>query len=131
MRRLVLVTVVLAAAGLGAIWYLSAPRGGAHVDVVIPALSEAGGRGQAAYGRYCAECHGAKADGSDKGPPLIHKIYEPGHHGNSSIATAVRRGASGHHWPYGDMKPVKGVTDQELVDMIAFIRETQYGNGIF
>ena len=33
----------------------------------------------------CATCHGADLKGSDKGsnqgPPLLHKIYEPSHHG--------------------------------------------------
>jgi mono/diheme cytochrome c family protein len=99
--------------------------------VIVPELSEAGLRGQTAFGKYCATCHGADAGGTGSGPPLIHKLYHPGHHGDMAFAQAARRGSQAHHWGFGDMPPVAGVSDADLADIIAFIRETQKANGIF
>ncbi len=129
MRRAM--TGLAVAAAAGAVYFFAARDGPGGGEVVIPALSDSGARGQVAYGRYCASCHGGKADGTDKGPPLIDRIYQPGHHGDASFAAATRRGARGHHWSFGDMKPVEGVSDRELADLIAFIREVQHANGIF
>ena len=42
-----------------------------------------------------------------------------------------RRGSQAHHWGFGDMPTVAGVSDADLADIIAFIRETQKANGIF
>ncbi len=132
MRRMRLAMTGLAvAAAAVAVYFFVAPDGANSDEVVIPALSEPGARGQAAYGRYCASCHGAKADGTDKGPPLIHPVYHPGHHGDAAFVAATRRGAKGHHWPFGDMKPVAGVSDAEVADIIGFIREVQKANGLF
>ncbi|WP_162224912.1 c-type cytochrome [Neptunomonas antarctica] len=73
------------------------------MDVKIGALSESAQKGQLAFNHTCSECHGDNAEGSLKGPPLIHGIYNPGHHSNQSVISAVRKGVQQHHWPYGDM----------------------------
>jgi hypothetical protein len=44
---------------------------------------------------------------------------------------AARQGSRAHHWSFGDMPPVPGVSDAELADIIAFVREVQHANGIF
>ena len=129
-KRIATLTVTLLIAA-GAVYFFSQRDEANGVEVTLPALSEAGQRGQAAYGTHCAECHGAKGEGTDKGPPLIHEIYHPGHHGDASIAAAVMQGSRGHHWPFGDMKPVEGVSESQILDIIAFIREVQRANGIF
>ncbi len=129
MRR-TMAGLAVAAAAI-AVFLLVAPGDPGGGAVVIPELSDSGARGQVAFGRYCASCHGAKADGTDKGPPLIDRLYHPGHHGDASFVAAARRGATGHHWRFGDMKPVAGVSDGELADLIGFIREVQHANGIF
>jgi mono/diheme cytochrome c family protein len=100
-------------------------------EVMIPALSGAGARGQVAYVRVCASCHGDKIDGTEKGPPLMHPFYNPGHHGDAAFVAATRRGAKAHHWQFGDMKPVDGVSDTELAEIIRFVREVQKANGLF
>jgi len=48
--------------------------------------------GATLFAKNCAGCHGQGAAGSDKGPPLVHKIYEPSHHGDGSFYRAVRQG---------------------------------------
>ena len=70
------------------------------------------------------------AAGSDKGPPLVHKIYEPSHHGEESFYLAVRQGVRSHHWPFGDMPPVDGLSDDEVGRIIAYVRELQRAAGI-
>jgi mono/diheme cytochrome c family protein len=123
-----MVLVGAAALGLGVQFAGSASLGGA---VVIPELTEAGSRGQAAFGTYCASCHGADAGGTGSGPPLIHRIYHPGHHGDMAFVMAARRGSRAHHWEFGNMPPVAGISDAEIADIIAFIREVQKANGVF
>ena len=131
MRRNHLALAAMAGAavlGAGAYFAMAASQGG---GVVIPQLTEAGARGQAAFGKFCATCHGTDAGGTGSGPPLIHKLYHPGHHGDMAFVMAAKRGARAHHWNFGNMPPVEGITDAEIADIVAFIRETQYANGVY
>ncbi len=99
--------------------------------VKVPDLSAPAREGESAFNRYCVECHGASAAGSDKGPSLVHRIYNPNHHSDQAFVLAARRGSRAHHWRVGDMKPVPKVTDQELIAIIRYVRELQRANGIF
>lgn len=65
-----------------------------------------------------------------KGPPLIHQIYNPGHHSDQSIYNAMRNGVRQHHWPYGDMPKQEGIGFYEASAIVKFIREVQDANGI-
>ena len=130
MRRIYLLVGAVVIATVAAVYFL-AGREQAPPEVAMPQLSRAAILGQGAFGRYCAECHGKNGEGApEKGPPLIHIYYEPGHHGDTAFVAAVRQGARGHHWSFGDMKPVEGVSDRELTQIILFVREVQRANGI-
>lgn len=110
----------------------TAPEGKAIVAVVVPELTGDAALGASAFEGVCAGCHGANAGGIDgKGPPLVHKIYEPGHHGDFAFVRAAKSGVSGHHWPFGDMPPVEGITDADIAAIITYIRTLQQANGIF
>ena len=101
------------------------------VEIRMPAqLSLMADLGGGVFNGACAECHGKNAVGTDKGPPLIHKIYEPSHHSDFSFVRAVKQGVRQHHWPYGNMPPQPGITDEETLAIIEFIREVQRENGI-
>lgn len=140
--RFVSFAAIALIAAAGAFWLSRAPdpsaaaasADGALVAVTLPDLSAQGRAGQQAFGQFCASCHGAEAGGRDgsegSGPPLIHKIYEPGHHGDMAFVMAARNGVRAHHWRFGDMAPVEGVSDDALRDIIAFVREVQRANGI-
>ncbi|HUS55520.1 MAG TPA: cytochrome c [Thermohalobaculum sp.] len=128
MRRVLLGLSGAAALALGTQFAGSASLGS---GVTVPELSEAGSRGQTAFGAYCASCHGADAGGTGSGPPLIHKIYHPGHHGDMAFVSAARQGSRAHHWSFGNMPPVAGISDAEIADIIIFVREVQQANGIF
>lgn len=101
------------------------------VDVTLPpALSVKAQRGAKAFADNCAACHGDRGSGSDKGPPLIHNIYNPGHHGDEAFYLAMQRGVRQHHWPYGNMPPQTQVNTAMAGHVIAYIREVQVANGI-
>ena len=103
-----------------------APASGS-VAAAQPAAADGGA---AVFERKCADCHGREAEGSDKGPPLVDKIYEPGHHADVSFYLAVRQGVRGHHWPFGDMPVVEGVSDEQITDLVAYVRGLQRAAGI-
>jgi mono/diheme cytochrome c family protein len=101
-----------------------------HVDVEVGHLSSTASKGQVVFNTNCASCHGIDAAGGIGGPPLIHNIYNPGHHSNASFIRAVRNGVKQHHWQFGDMPPQKHVAFGDMVFLMKFIREIQQQNGI-
>ncbi len=103
---------------------------GPMIDAPTPALSAEAGRGAALFANKCLACHGPNAAGSDKGPPLVHKIYEPGHHADEAFYRAVQQGVQSHHWPFGNMAPMVDVSDDEIGQIIAYVRALQVANGI-
>lgn len=98
--------------------------------LTVPRLSAVGEAGRLAFNDECASCHGRDAFGGEGGPPLIHQLYEPGHHGDEAIRLAVRNGVSAHHWRFGDMPAQPYVAPESLDAIVAFLRETQAANGI-
>lgn len=106
---------------------------GAIVSVALPdTLSERATMGKTAFEAKCAACHGTNAAGRDgKGPPLVHKIYEPNHHADIAFVMAVRNGVRSHHWTFGNMPPVEGLTEADTKMIAAYVRELQKENGIF
>ena len=104
--------------------------GAATVSVVAAELSEEGKQGEAAFNANCAACHGESAAGTKLGPPLIHDIYNPGHHSDQAFYLAAANGVRAHHWNYGDMPAQPQVSREEVTTIIRYIRELQEANGI-
>lgn len=104
---------------------------GAHLEVRVPELSTGAAEGAEVFAANCASCHGANAAGSNKGPPLVHRYYEPNHHSDSTFHAAVRVGVRAHHWRYGNMPPVPDVSDGDIGLVVRYLRELQKANGIF
>lgn len=94
-------------------------------------LSAKARQGEIAFNARCAVCHGVNAVGTALGPPLAHRIYEPGHHRDFAIRNAIRNGVAAHHWQFGDMPPVSGVSDDEVAAIICYVRAVQRAAGIF
>lgn len=87
--------------------------------------------GKRAFEVKCAVCHGENAAGTNgTAPPLIHKTYEPGHHGDMSFLMAVENGVQSHHWGFGNMPPISGLSRGEVKYIVAYVRELQRENGI-
>jgi mono/diheme cytochrome c family protein len=137
-RRLLLVVGAILAVGALVARYGFAPEAGPPAgsgtplaEVSVPALSGAAKAGETAFNQYCATCHGKNAAGRDgAGPPLVHIVYEPNHHSDAAFLLAARRGVRAHHWSFGDMPPVEGVTDAEIGRIVAYVRTLQQANGI-
>lgn len=85
--------------------------------------------GQELFNKNCSQCHGAEAAGSDLGPPLVHELYLPYHHPDFSFHAAVNKGVKMHHWFFGDMPPIPGVTDEEVGRIICYVRTLQRDSG--
>ena len=133
--RNILIAIILLGAGLFIYRNLAAPEavptGAALASVLVPDLSPGAQDGEKLFNRSCASCHGNNAAGKDGiAPPLIHKIYEPNHHGDASFHLAAMNGARAHHWPFGDMPPVDGITGNDVDKIVVYVRELQRANGI-
>lgn len=113
-------TAVLVLAGCGA--------GGSEDRIPIqdPELVESG---STLYAVHCAECHGDDLRGTDRGPSHLSEVYEPGHHSDEAFLVAVMTGVAPHHWDYGPMPPVQGLTEADVEAIVAFVREIQRVEG--
>ncbi len=87
-------------------------------------------KGDTLFHEKCSGCHGNRGMGSDKGPPLIHKIYEPSHHADLSFYRAVNTGVQRHHWQFGNMPPISDMTPEDVAHIVAYIRKQQRRAGI-
>lgn len=110
----------------------SLSQGDPIVVVALPeTLSGDAQIGKRVFDLKCASCHGENAAGQEGiAPPLVHKIYEPGHHSDASFLAAARRGVRAHHWRFGNMPPVDGLTDADVKYIAGYVRELQRENGI-
>lgn len=85
--------------------------------------------GAALYAAKCASCHGADLRGTALGPSHLSVVYEPGHHSDVSFRAAVLNGVQPHHWNFGPMLPVPGLTDEQIDSIVAFVRTIQAEKG--
>lgn len=81
--------------------------------------------GATVYAENCASCHGADLRGTSQGPSQLSIVYEPNHHSDDSYRAAIRNGAPQHHWGFGNMPAIQGITDDEIELVIQFIRQQQ------
>lgn len=94
-----------------------------------PATEPSGSGGADLYAQNCASCHGADLGGTDDGPSHLSSFYEPNHHGDDAFRSAISNGSRQHHWNFGDMPPVTGLTDAEVDDIISYVRSEQERRG--
>lgn len=147
--KTVTVAIAFIAAFVGVGWWLFAPggneqnptaasdavavaQGSPMVEVQVPeTLSGQAQIGQRGFEGLCAQCHGENAAGRQGiGPPLVHRIYEPSHHADAAFLLAAQNGVRAHHWNFGNMPPVEGVTRADVMAITAYVRELQRANGI-
>jgi mono/diheme cytochrome c family protein len=67
--------------------------------------------GEHAFADHCGGCHGWYAGGTESSPSLLESSFDA-----DVIESSVREGR-------GTMPAVGGIEDQELADIIAFVRE--------
>lgn len=104
--------------------------GGASGEVDIPPQdSDLVARGADLYAANCAECHGTDLRGTDRGPSHLSIVYEPSHHSDGAFLVAVLAGSPQHHWDFGPMLPVPGLSEGDVEAIVAFVREAQRREG--
>jgi len=119
--------VILVALGAMAACDSSQPKaasGGAPVPADLQT-------GEAKFNANCAACHGPQGTGTQQGPPLVHKIYEPNHHGDAAFQRAAANGVRAHHWEFGNMPKIDGVTPDEVDHIVRYVRWLQKQAVIF
>ncbi|WP_273364703.1 c-type cytochrome [Simplicispira suum] len=134
-KGLLFVLVAALAGGAALLWmqtqrHSQATSTNATQAVKVPEYSMMARAGLVAFEATCARCHGSNGTGTDKGPPLLHEIYNPGHHPDGAFVSAVRQGVRRHHWNFGDMPSQPKVTDREIAEIVRYVRELQVANGI-
>lgn len=97
--------------------------------VIEPQDPETAAAGAELYAAHCAECHGSDLRGTDKGPSHLSIIYEPAHHADGAFLSAIQRGSRAHHWGFGDMPPIEGLSADDIAAITAFVREQQRVEG--
>ncbi|WP_108665722.1 c-type cytochrome [Euzebya rosea] len=94
---------------------------GATADVAV---------GEELYQANCAQCHGVDLRGTDQGPPHLDAVYLPNHHADISFFLAVRDGVRPHHWNFGPMPSIDGLSDDDVTDIVAYVRAQQQAAGL-
>ena len=117
------IAIIMAAALAGC----ASGDGGESVSVVEPDAD----KGAALFAASCALCHGESGVGTQTGPPLVHRIYEPGHHSDDSFRNAMKNGVASHHWNFGNMPARPELSDGDIEDIIAYVRAIQREAGIY
>ncbi len=140
-QKPILIAGTIIAAALGVMYYsgtfdqsagkMAKADGEPTVNVIVPKLSQIAKLGEEDFNANCAACHGKNAAGTNSGPPLVHRIYEPNHHADISFKLAANRGVRAHHWGFGNMPPQTHVKDHEMARIVTYVRELQKANGIF
>jgi mono/diheme cytochrome c family protein len=97
----------------------------------LPPTPAAHQMGEQLFDRNCAGCHGVRAGGTDKGPPLAHRVYEPSHHSDHAFHLAARTGVAAHHWRFGNMPPQPQVTEGDVRQIVDYVRWVQRETGIY
>lgn len=87
--------------------------------------------GEQKFTANCSACHGAGGVGTKQGPPLVHKVYEPNHHGDVAFLRAAANGVKSHHWQFGDMPKIDAVKPDDVEQIVKYVRWLQKQAGIF
>lgn len=81
--------------------------------------------GELLYQANCALCHGSDLRGTDQGPSHLSEVYVPSHHADGAFVLAVQVGTRAHHWNFGDMLPIDGLSSEDVEAIVAYVREQQ------
>ncbi len=98
-------------------------------QTTVDAPAEVLEAGERLYASSCSKCHGIDLRGSETGPSFLSIVYEPDHHGDVAFVLAARNGVRAHHWNFGPMLPVEGLSDEDIEAIVAYVRVVQEREG--
>jgi len=86
-------------------------------------------RGKEVYFQRCVMCHGESGDGNNGMAANFREEWHRFTKSDEELANSIRNGfqSAGKHYTAGAMPP-QFLTDQELNDVISYLRET-FGSG--
>ena len=87
--------------------------------------------GESLFTANCSVCHGTVGEGTQTGPPLVHAIYNLNHHPDFAFHNAVNKGVPQHHWVFGDMAPRPGLSEDNVNNIVCYMRQLQVDEGIY
>ena len=87
-------------------------------------------RGEVLFTSNCVVCHGEQAMGNPNGPPLVHELYAADSYSDEEFRTAVNEGVPQRHWDAGAMPSMRGLSDEQIDDIIAYVHEKQREAGL-
>lgn len=61
---------------------------------------------------------------------MLDSVYEPGHHPDVAFVAAALMGVRSHHWDFGNMPPIEGITEQRVLAIAEYVRGEQPRVGI-
>ena len=93
----------------------------AIVFLSVCGMSFAGAtEGKAVFTAKCASCHGPNGEGKDAIAKMMKVEMKPlGSQSDDDIKQAVTQGK-------GKMKPIAGLTDQQVSDVIAYVKTLKH-----
>ena len=78
--------------------------------------------GEQKFNANCSRCHGMGGVGTTQGPPFVHKVYEPNHHGDAAFHQAAAKGVKARHWQFGDMPKIDAVKPEDVDQIVKYVR---------
>ena len=87
--------------------------------------------GQTSFNQNCSQCHGVALEGTDFGPPLNHLYYVPSHHSDTAFYRAIYMGVQQHHWAFGNMSKIEGLSPDQAKELVGFVRWAQQTLGLY
>jgi mono/diheme cytochrome c family protein len=109
---------------------LAAAAGCGDDPVTVPSVPGDAAAGAAVFEQSCADCHGAGAAGGDGGLSLVDSRFAPPGFDDLAFVTAVVRGVSADEGEYGGMPRIRGLSEQDLADLLSYVRGLQREAGI-
>lgn len=118
-------------------------RSAITIGVVVLALASANCAGSASeesvgdpaqgrdlYEGACAWCHGLDLRGTERGPAHLSEIYGPDRTTDDVFRNAIVNGVPQKNWDFGAMAAISSLSETDITNIIAFIRDTQLSEGL-
>lgn len=86
--------------------------------------------GEQTYQDFCGSCHGRDFEGSVRGPSQLDAVFAPDVTTDEDYRDAIRDGAQEQHYDFGPMPAIGSLDDQEIANVIAYVRQVQQERGL-
>jgi mono/diheme cytochrome c family protein len=85
--------------------------------------------GEQTYMDFCGSCHGRDFEGSSQGPSQLDPHFAPEITGDDDYRRAITEGAPREYFDFTAMPAIGSLDDDEIDDVIAYIRSIQEERG--